>query len=525
MPSVGSLIDFPIEGSRRFRLHQIELVATRPSQDTSIQHANLATCTSVSNSAKPRDLVASRENSILRAKETDIWRYQTLFGEFRLRKKVMFLETSGYGPEKALSEESCLSFVSYLLHTAFELRSCEGFSKVPRSLSVFPVIQDSWIFYKWCFPENTEAFKQALSRRELSPYSRDEFGQTFLHRAIRSNNPELCSLLIQIGVDINHRDNDGRKALLGILAGRECKANIVRTLIKANCDIELEDLYYVFSDQYWGSPEAAELLFSACDVSSDTDLVDNWSFSFLTVALREFGVGISRWETWIRRLLHCKEDIHISRSSLQDGIPLGIQPWTHTALDDLFKNTDCPFDAERVAQDWLLMLAEAGFNVNEYLEKERYLHSAQDCLTSPHFFGNERQLVFEMDGKPSIGWEWWFHPLAPGSSVCHEFRNMNLAHHTNSFYIYNNDLWKDTWPYNYPEWSDCYKPGSPIFPLNAETQKLQEWQERKVKPWEKMRDNVACRHGRQTRKKYPQYFRELNKKPPVPGAWIEDSRK
>ena len=156
------------------------------------------------------------------------------------------------------------------------------------------------------------------------------------------------------------------------------------------------------------------------------------------------------------------------------------------------------------------MLSEAGYDVNGYLEEEKFLYSNQDYLLTKFWFIPERQLVFKFDGEPTVGWEWWFDPQAPGSLVCHEFRNMNLNHQTYCL-SYSSNSWEDVWPFNYPEWSECYEPFYSTSSMEVDR-------------WQKLKSNAACRHARQAPKKYPEFFRELNEEPAIPGAWVEDLR-
>ena len=460
----------------------------------------------------PTNLVARNASASLKTIETDAWQYRTFFGEFRLRKRLKFLGDDGRYPEQALNEENCLSFVSYLCRSRVELRFCEGFFQVPRSLSVFPVILQDDVFRDWCRPSNIEAFKQALSRRELSPYSRDKLGQTFLHEAVFFQNTELCSLLIQLGVDADHRDDDGEKALHNISLGLDCDLHILRTLMSPKSDIDFEDLVLIFGRDFWGSPEAAKLLLSAAGLTSDSDQLN---CLLLSAALRQFGSGKKGWETWLQRLLRSKIDVHSGISDFR----FVYRVEKATALDNLFRDAECPFEAESAAQEWLSMLVEAGYDVHEYLEEEKQLHSRYNYLTDDHFKRGKRQLVFELNGNPSVRWEWWFPAKSPGWPVCQEFRDMNPAH--DDWGLYYHDAWIKTWPFEYPAWAENCGPYEDIWPIEDQAGMLRSWQEDVWYPWLKRGENVARRHARQARKKYPRYFERPGQKSAIPGAWVD----
>lgn len=277
-------------------------------------------------------------------------------------------------------------------------------------------------------------------------------------------------------------------------------------------DIDIEDLVIIFGSQYWGSPEAAKLLLSADGLTSDSDQLN---CLLLSAALREFGVGKRGWAIWLQQLLRSKIDVHSSVSDVRFGSRIR----KATALDNLFKNTRCPFEAWSAAQEWLSMSAEAGYDVREYMEKEKQLHSRSEYRTYDDYDGGKRQLEFQVNGNPSVHWEWWFSAKSPGWPVCQEFRDMNPAH--DEWGLGNHDDWIETWPFEYPAWAEYCRPGRRIWPIESQAQMLRWWQEDVWYPWLKREDNAARRHARQAWKKYPRYFERPGQKSAVPGAWVD----
>ena len=79
---------------------------------------------------------------------------------------------------------------------------------------------------------------------------------------------------------------------------------------------------------------------------------------------------------------------------------------------------------------------------------------------------------------------------------------MNPCHYDRLFGFH---YWDDSWPFDYPHWSEKCMPYEPA---------LKEWQERA--------DQAARRYNRQAKKKYPGYFEHIAEGVVIPGAWVED---
>ena len=59
---------------------------------------------------------------------------------------------------------------------------------------------DSSIF-RQCEAGDVQGLQSAFSLNLASPYVRDPYGQTLLHYAAFGHKSELCTLLLQLGVD------------------------------------------------------------------------------------------------------------------------------------------------------------------------------------------------------------------------------------------------------------------------------------------------------------------------------------
>lgn len=332
-------------------------------------------------------------------------------------------------------------------------------------------------------------------------------------------NPDLCSLLVKIGVDPTQTDDYGAKALHQVCMPEPFQADTMRVLTTRQDDISAEDLSLLWDDRFSGSPECVDLLLSTYCYSDEIYHASIQDFSLLGIAVREYGSGEMDWGSSIRKWLRRKPDVHTRSLSSKITPRYGVmietarrsklllqhQTMTFTPLDELFALNSDPFQAELRAQEWLLMLAEANYDINKYLINEKRLHCTQNFLSYPECssFGSSisRQLVFEIGENPKVSWDWWIDPSSHASLALHEFLYMNPCHDDHPF----PGNWDNAWPFVYPHWSEnCM--------LNKSA--LNEWQERA--------DQAARRYNRQAKKKYPPYFEHTAEGVVVPRAWVED---
>ena len=266
-----------------------------------------ATFTSIRSGSKWKNL----DTRPIKSEETDIWQHRGSFGHVRLRKKIKFLGTHNDIPEDTIShQEKCLLFISSFLRMAFELRYCGGLFQVLKTFTFFPIFPLESKAFDLCTQGDIEAFKQALSRREISPLAIDQFGKTLLHYASEHSSAELCLLLIQLGVDPNHIDDYGGKALHQANFGFGSQLDTIRILATAQDDLTSEDLSYVFDDQFSGSHEIENFLLSVYGFSDNVNCAGKGDISLLGVALHYYGLGNREWGTSTRKWLRRKTDIH-----------------------------------------------------------------------------------------------------------------------------------------------------------------------------------------------------------------------
>ena len=294
----------------------------------------------------------------VRTKETVNWLYCGLFGTVKLCKKTKLIGTRRNTLEKAIIEEKRLLYVPSFLRMALELRYDTGFSQVSKSLSFVQVLSENFM-REMCYSGNMEPFTQALSQRRFSPFAKSEHGRTWLHMAAAYDNPDLCSLLVKIGVDPTQTDDYGAKALHQACNSRPSQADTIRILTTWQDDISAEDLSLLWDDWFSGSPECIDLLLSTYSYSDEIFHASIQDFSLLGIAVREYGSGNMDWGSSIRKWLRCKPDVHTRSLSSKINLPRGIlsdryrrselllqhQKMTFTLLDELFALNSDPFHA------------------------------------------------------------------------------------------------------------------------------------------------------------------------------------
>lgn len=138
---------------------------------------------------------------------------------------------------------------------------------------------------------------------------------------------------------------------------------------------------------------------------------------------------------------------------------VNVPPHSFTLLDALFYNTSTPVEAKNVSKAWLQKLADEGYNIAAYLQKEFELRSKHRHFTSCEFWyrcrgGLPRRLSFELGCNPSVSWDWWIDPESPTFPLRTTFRDMTML----SFWHQPvpSGQWHETWPFVAPAWSWQY---------------------------------------------------------------------
>ena len=239
----------------------------------------------------------------------------------------------------------------------------------------------------------------------------------------------------------------------------------LQLLIPKGDDISKKDRS-AFFEMYNGSVEGLELMLSPefSHVSilhhDDDDDDDQAHFPPLATALRIYGADMEQGERLLRKLVREGIDLHTIIPIYKYGLPwpFGSRGYDYpvsnfyTPLDELFSETDTPFEAKDVAKGWLHILWSEGIDVLAYLEEEISLHPLPTVIAyRSRFFGipcAPRQLVFEVEGKPSVSWDWYFDPESPTTLLRKEFAQIISIPCFDGLF----DYWDEIWPFQYSLW-------------------------------------------------------------------------
>ena len=488
------------------RFHQLQIVTTQHQTKVAARSA-CSTVVAVVNDndhLQITDLAANKKSQILRSEETSVLTYWGVFGSIMIRRKAKFLGNSRSGQEAAISQETSVLLRPSFVCKAFELRYRGNFGILPNTLSYFPVLPGHAKVFKWCEDGRIEDLKNAFSRREISPFVQNEKGETLLHYASNFYRGDLCLLLIQLGIDPNHVSIRGDKALYKICKYRflgireESAVDTMKVLTSAQDEVTSDDVFIILQ-RYVGSFEALDYLLSTFVNTADMLRSSDMARPPLSMALWHYGLGFKEWGGFIRKLIQLGADIHAGR-----------EPWGYSAnkqltpLDEIFYVARDPFDDSAI-QEWLTMLAEAGYDVRAYIEEEIALHDGPTVV-----FMSERQLCFRNGDSPRVWWDWWIDPSSAASLVCEEFRHMNRRGSS----MMDECEWKASWPF--------------VYHFGCESSKPDWWKDFDVKSkdqewimWHRKRKLTQTRFERRARKRFPRH-KDNTERFPMPGIWVEE---
>ncbi|KAL6715960.1 hypothetical protein ACLMJK_006922 [Lecanora helva] len=424
--------------------------------------------------------------------------YEGFFGHVFVKKKTTHLrgeqkETTQIGEE-----------VVYLLRPSFLRMAIEmnvG-GKLSRSLRYCPILPKNSEIFQMCRLGDLEGFRGALSRQEVPLHAQNERGSTLLHMACEGGSLELCSLIIELGIDASHENIWGEKALhvFSIFSsnldhGAEA---MVRLMIQDQEHLDEHDILR-FCNSYNGPPEGFD-----CILSPDVHPTElDWKhlpLQYLMSAIRHFARDVPRWTNFVRKIVRQAEDLH--RSHIDPEFPTA-QPLT--LLDQLLVLTKDPVEGAQVAEAWLEILAMEGLDVREYLKVEMELHEDNNILPpwvySSHY--DQRILIFYVGQKPYVEWDWWIDPDEPGGLVCDEFRHMACRYDVKTYHN-----WAYIWPFVFPEWARVSDLKSLDPAINRSWKRIIDLADsRAARRVAKKEMNVARAEGRYSRKR-------------MPGSWI-----
>lgn len=239
----------------------------------------------------------------------------------------------------------------------------------------------------------------------------------------------------------------------------------IRLLAQRQDHIPASDLWWLFQS-YKQPPEGAHAMLSL-GLFDEQEQESNPLWPLLATALRGLSsvdtlhLDYPKWESLIRRLLHRGVDLHAPTSRLLGYIDpeqayhkyslrgrRQLSPFG-TPLDELFDQTNSPFDSMLMAERWLNILASEGRDVHVYLEQERAMHAPRPYFTLPPSWGldveSSRELVFEIGREnPIVSWNWWVDPDSPAALVLGEFNWISRSYQKS---IWKGEPWTVSWPF------------------------------------------------------------------------------
>lgn len=473
--------------------------------------------------------------------QTTIW-YRGVFGVIATQEKwITTRRPDSRIVRKPVPAKRVLTITSPFLGRVVELYFGVSFASIPRALRVYQIMELDAPIFNMCSYGDLEGIQNEFANGTISPFVVNDYGKTLLHLAVIYAHPEMCSLLLRLGVDPDRADNLGLKPfsylLRPVFRKSQYAIGIVRALPHVQEEFSSADLSICF-ENYETDPGLADYVLSLDSVQYVL-ASEGCLYPALGSVLRTYGSlfadnsvsraytkqRLAKWNPLVRRLLQIGVDIHapVSRGYYfePDSYPCALSPYG-TPLDELFAATRTAGEAKDAADAWLQILSTEGIDVLTYLEREKALHDTQPMFTSPcpswpYQDYQPRQLVFSLGEAPAVYADWWIDPESPAPFIRQEFRDMNIITTEHSVYLgvylglqeYSNSGWNLTWPIRLPRWSNALEPDEWRVEDHAAWTRLnQRAQERADRRWHKKARKAARMNGSQAQSS-------------MPGAWPE----
>ena len=154
--------------------------------------------------------ISARQCTVMK---TDSLIYKSFFGFLRYQTDARYLESKFQLATKSLSDSRSITINLTLLRLGMKY-NYQHQSKLPKSLSFYPVMQSDSEIFDYCRSGMIEEFKMMLVDKRMSPLVQDEYGNTLFYYTSQSHNPEFGALVLRLGVDPNQTNMLGYTALL-----------------------------------------------------------------------------------------------------------------------------------------------------------------------------------------------------------------------------------------------------------------------------------------------------------------------
>ena len=110
--------------------------------------------------------------------------YSGVWGEVFVQAKSAFLIKHPNGRNRgksAIGEEKIVTFVPSFLPRGFDICFSSSMGWIPRSLSMYPVLDFRAPIFRMCQHGDVEGVQRAFSNGDVSPFVLDQHGMTLLH--------------------------------------------------------------------------------------------------------------------------------------------------------------------------------------------------------------------------------------------------------------------------------------------------------------------------------------------------------
>lgn len=166
-------------------MHHIHATSSVGLQGTVIEDPSVATPIRTLSHEMAQTTYPSAPREVFRSitKETyRIW-YRGFFGRVNIQSKSNSLNRSNTRKSgiKTTSNETIITMTPIFLRKTLELRFQNSFGRISRTLSTYPVLEETAPIFEMCFTGDLQGLQVALSSGAVSPFVVDGWGQSLLH--------------------------------------------------------------------------------------------------------------------------------------------------------------------------------------------------------------------------------------------------------------------------------------------------------------------------------------------------------
>ena len=166
-------------------MHHISISSSSGLQATKIEEVSLAAPTrSVSGHESAKNSSSAHKETLRNTvKETDLVWCHDFFGKVSIQSKSSSLSRSNTRRlgAKATTNEKIITIMPIFFRKTLELRFRNSFGQISRTLSTYPILENSAPIFQICITGDLHGLQVALSSGNVSPFVLDQYGLTLLH--------------------------------------------------------------------------------------------------------------------------------------------------------------------------------------------------------------------------------------------------------------------------------------------------------------------------------------------------------